>query len=131
MPLRRKKVDYILIVKEAVNKRFGVKLTKTSVAWILGRFIHYSALLLAHGFYLVIKGRMTFRMYYKDSDDFKEIEKESRFAKSPSIHGVFFTIVQERGWTDQYKAEFKPSIKFRNLIEEHLDNPDLSYKLIA
>jgi hypothetical protein len=70
-------------------------------------------------------------MYYVNSSDFVRIDKKAMYARSGAICGVFFSILCEGKIQDEFNATFKPAPKFRRMMEEYLDNPDLAYKLIT
>jgi len=131
MPLYRKEIDYVSDIQKHIASRHKVKITKKDLLWIIGRILHYAALLLTHGYTFTPSLQATFRMYHTSSDDFKAIEKEARYTGCAAIHGVFFTVVCEKGWMDEYKASFKPSALFRNRMKDILSEPDLTYKLIT
>jgi hypothetical protein len=128
--LHRKKVDYIGLTKEHMAKK-DVHLSKVQILWILKRFTYYVLKVIIHGFTMIIPGNMRFTMYHVNSSDFNGISKEARYASSGAIHGVFFSIKCEGKFPDEYKTEFKPLLKFRSMMEECLDEPDLAYKLIT
>lgn len=108
-----------------------VNITTKQILFILYRFLYYTVAALVHGYTVSIVNNMRFSMYYVNSSDFEYIDKQHRFARSGAIHGVFFSVHCEGKFPDKYKAEFKPAPKFRQLMEEYLDDPDLAYKLIT
>jgi len=108
-----------------------VKLTRISIEWILERFFHYALGMIIHGYTVSITRIFRFKMYYVNSSDMGMIDREAMFARSGAIHGVYFSISCEGKFQDEYKARFKPLPKFRQMMEERLDDPDLAYKLIT
>jgi len=89
MPLYRKEIDYVSDIQKHIASRHKVKITKKDLLWIIGRILHYAALLLTHGYTFTPSLQATFRMYHTSSDDFKAIEKEARYTgKKQDIQGV-------------------------------------------
>lgn len=128
--LPSKKVDHIALTRDYMAKK-DVILTKGNIVWITERFVHYLLDVLIHGYVFTLAGKLKFWMYYVNSSDFKAIDEEFKYARSGAIHGVFFSIECSGQIPDQYKTEFKPQPKFRKMMEEKLDDPDLAYKLIT
>ena len=128
--LVRKKVKHLEATKNYMGEK-GVKISQQNILWIIGRFMHYAVAAIVHGHTVILPDNMRFSMYYVYSSDFEYIDKQSMFARSGAIHGVFFSILCKGKIPDKFKALFKPSLAFRRLMEEHLDNPDLAYKLIT
>lgn len=128
--LLHKKVNYLMATKEYMAQK-EVNITAGQILFILYRFLHYTVAALVHGYTVSIVNNMKFSMYYVNSSDFEYIDGQNRFARSGAIHGVFFSVLCEGKLPDKYKAEFKPAPKFRQLMEEYLDDPDLAYKLIT
>jgi len=128
--LRRKKVNYISTTREYVKLR-NPKLRYIDVIWIMEKFIIYAAKMLVHGYTIRIKDNFNFSLFHFTSDQYEKVEKEYMYTRSPAIHGVFFGVGCTGKMIDKFNPTFKPAKKFRALMSEELDDPDLAYKLIS
>jgi hypothetical protein len=127
------RIDRTNHYSDAANKlrRHFPKLKPMHVVWIVDRFFHYAFLALIHGYEVFIHREASLSMYQTSIHDVSKKDIDTQFVRSEVIHGLLFTIKNNRGWAyNDYKARFVPSSRLRKKMNEYLRDPDLVYNLI-